>query len=102
MKRKKKLTALFIRKTIGANKLQIHKYSVKKIGLFGSYLKCTQHEKSDLDFLIKLSKPTFDNYMELKFYLEKLFGRKVDLVTEENVKPALKYIKEEALYAKLI
>jgi predicted nucleotidyltransferase len=27
---------------------------------------------------------TFDNYMELKFYLEDLFGRKIDRVTEKH------------------
>jgi predicted nucleotidyltransferase len=30
---------------------------------------------------------TFDGYMGLKSYLEELFGRKVDLVTEKGLKP---------------
>ena len=40
-----------------------------------------------------------DNYFELKTFLEKLFQRKVDLVMEESLKPALQYVKEEAVYA---
>ena len=82
------------------HKDELNKYEVKKIGLFGSFLKGNQHKKSDLDFLVVFNKTTFDNYMELKFLLEKLFKKKVDLVIEEDLKPALKYMKEEALYAK--
>lgn len=76
------------------------KYGVRKIGLFGSFAKKKQRNGSDLDFLVVLENPTFDNYMELKFTLEKMFHKKVDLVIEENLKPALRYVKEEALYAK--
>jgi len=43
---------------------------------------------------------TFDNYMDLKFYLEDLFGREVDLVTERALKPQLKdIIMKEVVYA---
>lgn len=78
----------------------IKKHGVKKLGLFGSFLRGTQHKKSDMDFLVMFDKPTFDNYMELKFLLEELFRRKVDLVVGDNLKPALKYVKEEAVYVK--
>jgi len=37
--------------------------------------------------------------MELKFLLERLFRRKVDLVVEDSLKPALRYVKKEAVYA---
>src|SRR3989338_5108894 len=68
---------------------------VKKIGLFGSFSKGTQHKKSDLDFLVVFDSPTFDNYMDLKFLLEKIFKKNVDLVTEDNLKPAFKHVKGE-------
>ena len=97
----KVLNSKFIIKKIEENKYNIHKYSVKKIGLFGSYLKNNPNKRSDIDFIVRLDKPTFDNYMELKFLLEKMFHKKIDLVTEESLKPALKYIKEDALYAKI-
>ena len=98
--KKKKLTSKSIIKMLRKHKDELNKYEVKKIGLFGSFLKGNQHKKSDLDFLVVFNKTTFDNYMELKFLLEKLFKKKVDLVIEEDLKPALKYVKEEALYAK--
>jgi len=99
--KQKKLTPRIIIKTLELHKEDIYKFSVKRIGLFGSFLKGTQHRKSDMDFLVVFDKPGFDNYMELKFMLEKLFGRKIDLVTEKSIKPALRYIKDEALYAKV-
>ena len=96
----RKLTAKKIIRTIENNKDYLNKYGVKKIGLFGSFLKGNQNRKSDIDFIVKFDKATFDNYMDLKFLLEKLFHKKVDLVTEKSLKPALRYVKKEAMYAK--
>ncbi|AFV22937.1 nucleotidyltransferase [Methanolobus psychrophilus R15] len=50
--------------------------------------------------MFKEGRKTFDNYMELKFYLENIFGRKVDLVIETAIKPILREaILKEAVYA---
>lgn len=87
-------------KLVEEHRNDIRKFGVKKLGLFGSFAKGVQRKKSDLDFLVVFDSPTFDNYMELKFLLERMFHRKVDLITEENLKPALQYVKEEAVYAK--
>ena len=98
------LTAEEILKLIQQNKERIRKYGVKRIGLFGSYLRGEQREDSDIDILVEFErgKKTFDNYMELKFFLEELFKRKVDLVIAESVKPELKkYIMESVRYAGL-
>lgn len=89
-----------ILKAIEKNRGAMEKFRVKKIGLFGSYAKGRQGRKSDIDFIVAFEKPTFDNYMNLKFMLEKMFGRKVDLVMESSIKPAMGYVKGEALYAK--
>lgn len=97
---RRSLTPQSIIKTIEMNGQQLRKYNVKRIGLFGSFLKNKEKKKSDIDFLVVLQEPTFDNYMGIKFFLEKLFHRKVDLVTENSLKPALRYVKKEALYAK--
>lgn len=44
-------------------------------------------------------KKTFDNYMDLKFYLEDLLGVEVDLVIKSAIKPKLKeYILKEVVY----
>ena|SRR3989344_6052611 len=101
-KTKKELTPKKIMTTLDMNRSDLKKYGVKKIGLFGSYIKGKQHKTSDLDFLVDLKNYTFDDYIELKFFLEKLFHKKVDLVIEKDLKPSLQYVKGEALYAKEI
>ncbi len=72
---------------------------VRKIGLFGSFKRGQARRKSDIDILVVLEKPTFDSYMEVKFYLEDLFERKVDLVMAETIKSRLRpYILNEVEY----
>lgn len=91
-----------ILKRIEENREIIKGYGVKKIGLFGSYVRDEQQHKSDVDVIVEFEKgkKTFDNYMDLKFFLEGLFNSKVDLVIEETVKPRLKpYILESVKYA---
>ncbi|MDZ7672439.1 MAG: nucleotidyltransferase family protein [Halanaerobiales bacterium] len=74
------------------NKKTLNKYGVKNIALFGSYVKGTANEESDIDFLVEFenNKKNFDNYMDLKFFLEDNLNTKVDLVINENVKEELK------------
>ncbi len=74
------------------NRMRIKKYGVKRIGLFGSYAKGEQVAKSDVDILVDFEKgqKNFDNYMDLKFYLERLFNSKVDLVINDSIKPSLR------------
>lgn len=78
----------FLDKNIG----QIKKYGVKQIGLFGSFATGRNTNNSDIDILVefKAGEKTFDNYMDLKFFLEDILKRKVDLVIEKNIKPELK------------
>lgn len=94
-----KLSSKKIIAGIEANKKQLSKFSVKKIGLFGSYSTGTQ--KKDIDLIVVFNNKSFDNYMDLKFFLEHKFNKKVDLVIEETLKPALSYVKEEAIYARV-
>lgn len=96
-----KLNSRQILKTIELNKEQIRKYGVRKIGLFGSYLKGNSNKKSDIDLLVEFDEPTFDNYMDLKFMLEAYLKKKVDLVIEHNLKPALSHVKEDAKYVRI-
>jgi len=81
-----------ILKIINENKDNIKKFGVKSIGLFGSYAINKQKKESDIDLLVEFikGKKTFDNYMDLKFYLENLFDCKVDLVVKESLKVDLK------------
>lgn len=98
----KQLTPALIIRVLEQNSHHLKSLGVKKIGLFGSFLKGRATVKSDLDFLVSFEKPTFDNFMETKFFLEKLFKRKIDLVTEQALKPALKNVQKEVLYAKAL
>ncbi len=84
------------------NRDKIKQYGVKKIGIFGSYVRNEQTSISDIDIIVEFSKgeKTFDNYMNLKFFLEELLNVKVDLVIKESIKPDLrKYILRDVIYA---
>ncbi len=59
-------------------------FAVRRIGLFGSFVRGEEKETSDVDILVEFEKPTFRNFMNLAFFLEDLFGRKVDLLTPEE------------------
>ncbi|MEX0813101.1 MAG: nucleotidyltransferase family protein [Chitinophagales bacterium] len=65
-------------------------YSVKEIGLFGSYLENKATEKSDIDLLVELEKPIGWKFFTLEIYLEKAFGKKIDLVTKNALRKRLK------------
>jgi len=69
-------------------------YSVKEIGLFGSYFDNEQNEESDIDFLVKFYKPIGWKFFSLEKYLEDIFNRKVDLVTKKALK---KHLRERVL-----
>jgi len=80
----------------------ISRYGVERIGVFGSQARGEGRSKSDVDVLVKFKEgeETFDHYMDLKFFLEDLFKRDVDLVIMETIKPRLKKsILAEAVYA---
>jgi len=86
------LTSGIILEMLEDNKNKIGQYGVKRIGLFGSYCKNEQRKESDIDILVefKKGKKTFDNYMDLKFFLEDMFDCTVDLVVKEAIKIDLK------------
>ena len=65
-------------------------FSVKKIGLFGSFSDNTYTENSDIDLLVELERPIGWRFFSLELYLEKIFGRKIDLVTKNALKEQIK------------
>lgn len=78
------------------------RFGVAKIGIFGTFVRGEERSDSDVDVLVTFKKgqKTFDHYMDCKFYLEDLFGRKVDLVMKGAIKKRLKeYILGEVVYA---
>ncbi len=64
-------------------------FSVNSLGLFGSYARDEANDNSDIDILVTFNEPTFDHYMDLKFYLEDLLEKPVDVVMEKTIKPRL-------------
>ncbi len=78
------------------------KYGVIDIAVFGSYVRNEHKGKSDIDILVEL-KPkfrTFDNFMDLKFHLQRLTSKKVDLVIKNSIRKELKLgIFKEAVHA---
>ncbi len=71
------------------------RFSVRRIGVFGSYARGVQGEGSDVDILVEFDKPTFDNFMDLSIYLENLLGREVDLVTPNSLSPYIRPMVEK-------
>jgi predicted nucleotidyltransferase len=79
-----------------------NRFHVRRIGVFGSFALGGETQESDIDILVEFERDyiTFDNYAELKFYLEDLFKREVDLVTEEALRSQMKdSILNEVTYA---
>lgn len=64
-------------------------FGVVSVGLFGSFVRGDQNSLSDVDILVEFTpeKHTFDNFMEISFFLEELLGRKVEVVTPESLSP---------------
>ena len=67
-------------------------FHVREIGIFGSFVKGSHTVQSDVDILIDFKHGHKDlfNFMRLKYYLEGLLGKKVDLVMKKAIKPMLK------------
>lgn len=74
--------------------------NVKSLAIFGSAARDEARPDSDVDVLVEFAGPaTFNGYMDLKFFLEELLGRPVDLVTRKSIRPRLKErIESEAQY----
>lgn len=91
-----------IKKILTKRKKELQeRFNVKEIGIFGSFVRGEQRKRSDVDILVEFTKgsKTFDNYMELKFFLEKILGLKVDIVLKSAVREELKkYIFDETIY----
>lgn len=78
-------------------------YGVTKIGIFGSALKGTLTEDSDLDIFVEFKHPIGFKFIKFVEYLEALFGRKVDVITKDGlenirVKEVAKDIKRTLSY----
>ena len=83
---------------------QIQALGVKRLGLFGSFVREQQTPQSDVDLLVefKQGQKTFDHFMQLAFLLEEILQRHVELVTSESLSPHIgPHILKEVEYVPL-
>jgi uncharacterized protein len=75
------------------------RFGIKSLLLFGSAARNEATQESDLDFIVNFDGTiTFDRYMDLKIFLEDLFGKKIDLAIEDTLKPQIRQkILEQAI-----
>ena len=72
---------------LSKNREMIKLFGVTSLGIFGSFSKGKIKESSDVDLLVDFdpAKKSFDNFMDLSFFLEGIFGRKVEIVTTQSL-----------------
>ena len=82
------------------NSIALDRLGVKSLAVFGSTARNEATPSSDIDILVAFQfPPTFDQYIETKFFLEDLLGCKVDLVIQEGLKPLVRAeVEKEAVY----
>ena len=66
------------------------KYGVRKIGLFGSFVRNEETINSDVDILVEFERSIGWDFFDLQDFLEQKLGTKVDLVTPLALKPRMK------------
>lgn len=88
--------------TLRAHMAEFRALGVRRLGVFGSVAQGECRPESDMDILVDFhpGKKSFDNYMDLKFRIEELFSRRrVDLVPEHMLKPAIRpYVERTVRY----
>ena len=76
------------------------RFAVRRIGLFGSFVRGEETKESDIDILVEFEDPTFRNFMNLAFFLEDLFCRRVELLTLEGISHRIRpYVEKEVVWA---
>lgn len=86
------------------NRVRLRSFGVRRLGLFGSFVRGEQREDSDIDFLVEFEpgQKTFDHFMNLAVLLEDLLHRRVELVTTDALSPYIgPHIMGEVEYAAL-
>ncbi len=64
----------------------VSEYGIRRIGLFGSYVKGNQNENSDVDIIAEFDKPIGFKFVEFTEYIEKILGKKADVLTPAGIK----------------
>jgi predicted nucleotidyltransferase len=72
-----------------------NKYNIVKIGIFGSFARNEQTDRSDIDIIIEMPRGTEDSFekkQELKVLLKNQFHREIDICRERSIKPLFKVL----------
>jgi len=66
------------------------RYGVHRVGIFGSFVREQQKKRSDIDILVSFSiEIDLFDFIDLRDFLQSRLKRKVDLVMESALKPAI-------------
>lgn len=87
-----------------SNKETIYAYGVKRIGIFGSFVRESQNANSDIDVLVEFDSDhlNYNNFIHLAYFLEDNLNMKIDLVTSDSLSPYIgPYILKEVEYVSL-
>lgn len=78
-------------------------YGLKRIGIFGSYDRGVQDERSDIDIIAEFELPIGLRFVEFTEYLENILGKKTDVLTPAGLEAIrnqkiAREIKETIIY----
>jgi len=100
----RKLDEELVFQIIKENRDEIRKFGISEVGLFGSFVRGKQKEESDIDLLVKFfrGEKTFRNFINFSEYIEKVLGRKVEVLTPESMSLYIApYIESEIKYVQI-
>lgn len=98
------LTKKAILQKIKKNKEQIKQFGISRVGLFGSFAREEQKKDSDIDLMVefKTGKKNFQNFIQFSEYAEKIFGKRVEVLTPQSVSPHIApHLKNEVSYVQI-
>lgn len=89
-----------ILRLLSQHRSELKHAGVRRLACFGSVARGEARADSDIDFIVEFTgTPDFARYMDLKFYLEDLLGKRVDLVTHKALRPQLRaHVEREAVH----
>ncbi len=80
------------------HRLDVKRFGVSALSLFGSVARDEAGPDSDVDLVVTFEAPvTSENFFGVKFLLEDLLGRRVDLVTDSALRESLRSAIEAEL-----
>jgi hypothetical protein len=89
MKRARKVKNLNdVRRIIHKQSEKLKELKIRRLMVFGSFARGDQKSSSDIDLLVEFTEPIgFFHFYDVKFFLENVLGRHVDLVVEDAIRP---------------